>query len=97
MAGGTNGRTVRIGGAPVSYETEAAAGIMLGDGERWWGTRVRWRFGTAGRWNGLLAVDVHPMDASAVEEVLRVAVERAQSRRVPAAARRPSSGAARAR
>jgi len=66
--------SIRIAGQPYSYETEANAGITLSDGRRWWGTLVKWRPGTTGRWRRFTLVDVHPFDAKAIERGLRAYV-----------------------
>lgn len=60
-----------VAGMPYQYEAEANAGISLDTGERWWGTLVRWRPGTYGRWHRTTLVDVHPMDGELVERALR--------------------------
>lgn len=54
----------------VELETEAAAGITLGDGRRWWGTRAKYREPGSRRWSSVTLVDVHPF---ALEE-LRIAL-----------------------
>lgn len=55
--------SVRFGNEPYQYETEASAGISLGDGEKRWGTRVRFRRGTGGRWTKINVIGLHPFDA----------------------------------
>lgn len=62
--------SIRIGGTPYQYEAEANAGLYLTSGERWWGTLVKFRPGTSGRWERLNLIDVHPMDVATVEEHL---------------------------
>lgn len=62
--------TVRINDVPYSYDAEAEAGIFLSSGERWWGTRIKWRRGTAGKWNRALFVDLHPCDYDAVHAAI---------------------------
>lgn len=69
-------QSILIDGTPISYETEANAGITLRDGARWWGTLVKWRRGTAGRWYRFTLVDVHPFDTASVEGGLRAYVKR---------------------
>jgi len=61
---------IHINGEPITYDVEANAGIALADGERWWGTLVKWRRGTSGKWNRFNLVDVHPFDTKAVERGL---------------------------
>lgn len=60
---------------PYQYEAEAEAGISLTSGERWFGSRIRFRVGTSGRWHHVIAVNVHPMDGAAVEATLRAHLE----------------------
>lgn len=47
---------------------EAAAGIDMRDGRRWWGTRVKYRPRSEHRtrWHAALLVDVHPVDSEAI-------------------------------
>lgn len=58
---------LQINGEPITYESEADAGISLSTGDRWWGTRIRWRPGTSGKWRALTLIDVHPFDTEAIE------------------------------
>lgn len=69
--------SLTIGDTPFQYETEATAGVWLsGDraGERWFGTVVRWRPGTAGRWRKFTIADTHPYETDAVQAALRHAI-----------------------
>ena len=68
---------IRVDGVPYTYDTEAEAGIYLSTGERWWGTRLKWRPGTAGKWNRVVLEGVHPFDYDAVAEAARLVIERA--------------------
>jgi hypothetical protein len=61
---------IKVNGEPVSYETEANAGISLTNGHRWWGTLVKWRRGTSGKWNRFTIIDVHPFDTEKIEAAL---------------------------
>ena len=70
-------RSTTIGNTPYQWDPLAEAGIILQTGERWWGTRVKWRPGTAGRWRSFVLIDVHPLDAETLERAvaLRLAHE----------------------
>ena len=59
-----------VEGTPFTYEVEANAGIVLSTGERWWGTLVKWRPGTSGRWRRFNLRDVHPFDEKAIRAAL---------------------------
>lgn len=64
--------TRRDGAARLAfeYEAEAEAGVSLGDGQRWWGTRIRYRELGTRRWQRTVLLDVHPLDTDAVELAL---------------------------
>lgn len=72
--------TFMFGGTPYQYETEADAGIALAKGERWWGTRIRYRPGVRGKWFSTIVRDLHPMDYVAVDAALRAILERHEGR-----------------
>lgn len=58
---------LQINGDPITYEAEANAGVSLSTGSRWWGTLIKWRRGTSGKWNRITIMDVHPFDTEAIE------------------------------
>lgn len=64
--------TLNVNGEPITYETEADAGINLTTGARWWGTRIKWRRGTSGKWNRVSVIDTHPFDTNAIELALGI-------------------------
>lgn len=66
--------SVKIEGTPYTYEVEASAGIDLITGARWWGSLVKFRPGTSGRWQRLTLVDVHPFDHEHIEQALALYV-----------------------
>lgn len=68
--------SITVSGVPYQYDAEADAGIYLSSGERWWGSRIKWRAGTAGRWQHVIIQDLHPMDYSGVADALRLVIER---------------------
>lgn len=67
-----------VDGVPFQWDCEAEAGVNLADGERWWGTRVRYRPGTRGAWRTFVLVDVHPFDADAIHAALVSVIEHRQ-------------------
>jgi hypothetical protein len=69
-------RSVTVRGVAYQFEAEAEAGLELGTGKRWWGTRVKYRPGTRGRWRSVLLIDVHPFAAGEVERGLFAWLER---------------------
>jgi hypothetical protein len=69
-------QTVTVGGEPFQYEAEAEAGIVLATSERWWGTRVRWRPGTTGRWRHGVVRDVHPFAHAEVRDAVAALIRR---------------------
>lgn len=75
------GRSITVNGTPYQYEADAAAGISLDNGKRWWGTQLRWRAGVAGHWKRGVLVDVHPFDFHTIEAALERLVERDADRR----------------
>lgn len=61
---------------------EPEAGVHLtGEqaGERWWGTRVRYRRPPARRWESFVLVDVHPMDVETTSAAIRLALARSST------------------
>lgn len=56
-------------GLEVEIETEAEAGVMLGDGSHWWGTRVK-------RWTKFLLIDVHPFEYGKIEAAVEAHIGR---------------------
>ena len=64
-------QAIHFKGEPFTYETEANAGIGLTDGELWWGTLIKYRRGTAGKWTRFTLVDVHPFDPAKIQQGLR--------------------------
>lgn len=72
----------------TAYELEPAAdaGVTLGEGRRWFGTRVRYRptaetlGGGTGRWRSYLLVDVHPMDEEKIRESFPAALSAVTSK-----------------
>ena len=57
-----------LDGDGVEVKVEAAAGVDMTNGRRWFGTRVYWRLRPARsrRWDKALLVDVHPFDEDVV-------------------------------
>ena len=75
--------SITVAGRPYQYEAEAEAGTWLTGpdaGELWFGTRVRYRPGTAGRWRTFSLVGPHPLDTPAVEEALRLTIGQVAAR-----------------
>ncbi len=65
---------IQANGRDVEYDAQAEAGIYLRTHERWWGSRIRWRFDGDRRWHKVLAVDVHPFDAVTCDEFVLACV-----------------------
>lgn len=63
---------IEVEGVRYEHTAEAEAGIYMGTGERWWGSRIRYRrIGIADkRWTKILLVDVHPFDFEKVKEAV---------------------------
>jgi len=62
--------SLHVNGQPYQYETEATAGLNLSTGEKWWGTRIRFRLGLQGRWSWINLIGIHPLDVDTVQEAL---------------------------
>jgi hypothetical protein len=62
--------SVRVLGTPYQYEAEAFGGLSIGTGEWYWGSRIRYRPGTSGRWIRFLAIDVHPLDHASIKDAV---------------------------
>lgn len=67
---------IEIDGIRYEHQAEADAGIYFSSGQRWWGTRIRYRrLGIADkRWTKVLAVDVHPFDFESIRSVVETHV-----------------------
>ncbi len=64
--------SVVVKGTPVQYECDAFAGIGITEGTRYFGTRIKWRKGTSGRWNHFNVVDLHPFDSEGCRDAVVV-------------------------
>lgn len=73
--------SVVVGGEHFQWDCEAEAGVNLSDGQRWWGTRVKWRPCIKGRWQTFLLVDVHPFDVDNIRGALVQVIERTAIKR----------------
>lgn len=65
---------LEVAGVTYEHTAEAEAGISLRTGERWWGSRIRYRrTGIADkRWVKLLLVDVHPFDTERITAAIEL-------------------------
>jgi hypothetical protein len=61
-----------VDGIDYEHEAEADAGVFLSTGERWWGSRIKYRRrGIADkRWTKLIACDVHPFDYEKIAQMI---------------------------
>lgn len=63
----------------AEYQATPDAGLLLGSGERWWGSRIRYRFPGERRWRRFLVIDLHPMDEAAIRGVIEAHARKARS------------------
>jgi hypothetical protein len=73
---GVLNKSMRVGETPYQIEAAPEAGIYLDTGERWWGTRVRWRPGLKGKWRTFVLEGVHPFDQETVDQAVEAVIER---------------------
>jgi len=54
----------------VEHTVTADAGIYLSSGERWWGSRIKWRREGERKWRSFVVTDLHPFDYKGIQAAL---------------------------
>lgn len=61
-----------IDGTDYETDAQATAAILLAEGTRWWGSRLKYRVRGTRHWTTFVLMDVHPFDyhvcATAIKE-----------------------------